>query len=262
MGYYYALDEKYDASLAMAIKEQYLPRGPSDKCPTAPLSITLSLADKFDSLYGLFLANEIPTGSKDSFGLRRLALGIVRILIENKLSLNLVEILKSIQQEYKSQSKVSLETLSKEVKEFIIERLRNYLKADYDHKILDSLCNINDIYQEKVKLDIINVSYNNPANQEAFNALKRTLKFNCSSSNDENIKTVLFTEEIEKAFFSFISENKPSELEELLKLEKMINSYFDLVIINHQDEKIKTNRHNFVKNLQKIILDFANFADL
>ena len=262
MGYYYALEEKYDAAIALAIKEQYLPRGPGDKCPNAPASIILSLADKFDSLFGLFLAGEKPTGSKDSFGLRRLALGIVRILIENKLSLNLDELLESIRNKYKMEGLETAESLTSEVKIFIIERLCNYLKNDYDYKILDSLDNINDIYQAKIKLDIISTSYKNPTNQEAFSALKRALKFNCSCANNDDIKTELFTEEIEKTFSSYINENNPGELEQLLKLEAMINGYFDSVIINHDNEKIKTNRHNFIKKLQDIILGFANFAGL
>jgi len=89
MGSYYALDAGEDAAVAEAIKDHYSPLGPNDFCPTAPLSIAVSLADKMDTLVGLFAINEKPTGSKDPFALRRAALGVIRVLLENKLSVPL-----------------------------------------------------------------------------------------------------------------------------------------------------------------------------
>ncbi|MDB2415294.1 glycine--tRNA ligase subunit beta [Rickettsiales bacterium] len=89
MGYYYALESKEDAKIAVAIKEHYSPVGPSDACPKEPISIAVALADKIDTLVGLFAVDEKPTGSKDPFALRRAALGVIRIILENNLRMPL-----------------------------------------------------------------------------------------------------------------------------------------------------------------------------
>lgn len=85
MGRYYALHDGEDAEVADAIRDHYKPVGPSDNVPSAPVSVTVALADKLDSLVGFFAIEERPTGSKDPFALRRAALGIVRLLLRNKL---------------------------------------------------------------------------------------------------------------------------------------------------------------------------------
>ena len=89
MGRYYALEEGQDADIANALAEHYRPQGPSDSLPTDPVSIVAALADKFDTLVGFFSIDERPTGSRDPFALRRAALGIVRIVLENGLRLPL-----------------------------------------------------------------------------------------------------------------------------------------------------------------------------
>jgi len=89
MGKYYALAEKIDPEVAAASEEHYRPQGPTDRVPTAPVSVAVALADKIDILVGFWAIDEKPTGSKDPFALRRAALGIIRIVIENKLRLKL-----------------------------------------------------------------------------------------------------------------------------------------------------------------------------
>jgi len=89
MGRYYALAEKLPAAVADAIGAHYSPVGPNDRCPNAPVSITVALADKFDTLSGFWSIGERPTGSRDPFALRRATLGIIRIIVENKLRLPL-----------------------------------------------------------------------------------------------------------------------------------------------------------------------------
>src|SRR5262249_10527430 len=89
MGRYYALEEKLPASVAEAIGDHYAPVGPNDRCPSAPLSIVLALADKLDTLTSFWSIGEKPTGSRDPFALRRAALGIIRIVVENNIRLPL-----------------------------------------------------------------------------------------------------------------------------------------------------------------------------
>jgi glycyl-tRNA synthetase beta chain len=92
MGRYYALHDGEPAAIADAIAEHYSPLGPNDRCPTAPTSVVVALADKIDTLAGFFAIDEKPTGSKDPYALRRAALGIIRLIIENKLRLPLARI--------------------------------------------------------------------------------------------------------------------------------------------------------------------------
>jgi glycyl-tRNA synthetase beta chain len=92
MGKYYALAQGEDASVAAASEEHYKPQGPGDRVPTDPVSVAVALADKIDTLVGFWAIDEKPTGSKDPYALRRAALGVIRLLVENGIRLNLVEI--------------------------------------------------------------------------------------------------------------------------------------------------------------------------
>lgn len=89
MGSYYALESKEKPEIATAIKEHYSPAGAGDICPTEPVSVAVALADKVDTLTGLFAINEKPTGSKDPYALRRAAIGVIRIILENNLNIPL-----------------------------------------------------------------------------------------------------------------------------------------------------------------------------
>ena len=93
MGRYYAAAQGEDASVAAAIEEHYKPQGPNDRVPTDPVSIAVALADKLDTLVGFWAIDEKPTGSKDPYALRRAALGVIRIVLENELRLRLLSIL-------------------------------------------------------------------------------------------------------------------------------------------------------------------------
>jgi glycyl-tRNA synthetase beta chain len=92
MGRYYALADGEHAEVAEAIAEHYAPQGPSDACPSAPVSVALALADKIDTLVGFFAIDEKPTGSKDPYALRRAALGVIRLIVENGLRIHLTRI--------------------------------------------------------------------------------------------------------------------------------------------------------------------------
>ena len=92
MGRYYALNDGEAPAVAEAVADHYAPQGPSDRCPTAPVSVAVALADKLDSLVGFFAIDEKPTGSKDPFALRRAALGVIRLILENGLRLPLMDL--------------------------------------------------------------------------------------------------------------------------------------------------------------------------
>jgi glycyl-tRNA synthetase beta chain len=90
MGKYYALAQGEDASIAAASEEHYRPQGPNDRVPTDPVSVAVALADKIDTLVGFWAIDEKPTGSKDPYALRRAALGVIRLIVENKIRVNLI----------------------------------------------------------------------------------------------------------------------------------------------------------------------------
>ena len=91
MGQYYAQQQGKGDAVATAIAEHYSPLGPNDDCPTAPVSVVVALAEKLDTLVGFWLIDEKPTGSKDPYALRRAALGVIRLILENNLRVDLAE---------------------------------------------------------------------------------------------------------------------------------------------------------------------------
>ncbi len=101
MGKYYALAESIDPEVAAAIEEHYKPQGPNDHVPTSPVSVAVALADKIDTLVGFWVINEKPTGSKDPYALRRATLGVIRLIVENKLPIVLRNVIDKHLQEFK-----------------------------------------------------------------------------------------------------------------------------------------------------------------
>src|ERR1700719_3635679 len=95
MGKYYALAQGEDASVAATSEEHYKPQGPNDRVPTDPVSITVALADKIDTLAGFWARDEKPTGRKDPYALRRAALGVIRTVLDNNLRIKLSSLLVS-----------------------------------------------------------------------------------------------------------------------------------------------------------------------
>jgi glycyl-tRNA synthetase beta chain len=123
MGRYYALHDGEDKAIADAIAEHYSPLGPGDRCPTAPVSVAVALADKIDTLAGFFAIDEKPTGSKDPYALRRAALGVIRLILENKLRLKLLPIFRAAVDPGKAKGDPSAELL-----EFFADRLKVALR--------------------------------------------------------------------------------------------------------------------------------------
>ena len=95
MGKYYALAQGEDASVAAASEEHYKPQGPNDRVPTDPVSVAVALADKIDTLVGFWAIDEKPTGSKDPYALRRAALGVIRIVLSNKIRIHQIKFWRS-----------------------------------------------------------------------------------------------------------------------------------------------------------------------
>jgi glycyl-tRNA synthetase beta chain len=127
MGRYYALHDGEPAAVADAIRDHYAPLGPNDRCPTAPVSVAVALVDKIDTLAGFWKIGEKPTGSKDPFALRRAALGVIRLVIENKLRLPLRRVFaKALRRHGVEQAKI--DEVSADLLAFFADRLKVHLR--------------------------------------------------------------------------------------------------------------------------------------
>ncbi|MDH5490112.1 MAG: glycine--tRNA ligase subunit beta, partial [Rhodospirillaceae bacterium] len=135
MGRYLALNDGESADVANAIAEHYSPLGPNDNCPKAPVSVAVALADKIDTLVGFWTIDEKPTGSKDPFALRRAALGVIRLIVENKLRVNLKKIF-----EIAGGEKIADDLLA-----FFADRLKVHLKSEgVRHDLIDAVMSAGD----------------------------------------------------------------------------------------------------------------------
>ena len=135
MGKYFALSEGQDAAVAEAIADQYSPKGPSDNCPSSPVSMALALAEKIDILVGFFGINEKPTGSKDPFALRRASLGIIRLVIENNIRIDLSVVINYSVSTYMNFNKKKLNV--DDLLNFFWDRLKIYAKdKNISHDII------------------------------------------------------------------------------------------------------------------------------
>ena len=136
MGRYYAEAAGHDAAIAAAAEEHYSPLGPSDDVPTAPVSVAVALADKLDTLTGFWAIDEKPTGSKDPFALRRAALGVIRLVLENNLNLDLLAVAREHMQGYPSfDHEKPFNLLS-----FVHDRLKGVLRdQDVRHDVVDAI---------------------------------------------------------------------------------------------------------------------------
>ncbi|WP_445681625.1 glycine--tRNA ligase subunit beta [Radicibacter daui] len=128
MGRYYALHQGESAVVADAIATHYSPAGPSDDCPSAPVAVALALADKLDTLAGFFAIGETPTGSKDPYALRRAALGVIRIVLENGLTLSLSELFAEAHALYGRSDFAPAADVVAQLGAFFADRLKVYLR--------------------------------------------------------------------------------------------------------------------------------------
>jgi len=128
MGYHFALHDGEEPEVAQAIYEQYMPKFAGDDLPASKTGIAVALADRLDTLVGLFAINQPPTGSKDPFALRRAALGVLRIIVEHELDIDLKELLKTAASNY--QALPALDSAADNVFEFMLERFRFWFEEE------------------------------------------------------------------------------------------------------------------------------------
>ena len=285
MGGYFAEEQGFEKDICKAISEQYLPVGFSSRVPKKPYSIALSLADKIDTLVGFFGINQKPTSSKDPFALRRLALGIIKIIIENKKDFKLRDLISYSSSLYMDQGfEFENKSLQNELADFLMDRLKHYMKEDkIRHDIIQASTNslnldqsvvifgkaksLNKIIEKPIGVDLI-LSY-----KRASNILENELKdknFELSNTTDPGI----FKTELEKNLFKKINElrkyfqninkdeNFEQSLENLAESKRIVFDFFDNVIVNDEDQTIKKNRLELIQMLCKTFDNYVNFSQI
>ena len=283
MGGHFASAQGFDKDLSIALSEQYLPTGSGSRVPKKSFSIALSLADKIDTLVGFFGLNQKPTSSKDPFALRRLALGIIRIIVENKKDFKIRDLINYSSSLYFDQGfELKNKLLQTELYDFLMERLKFYMReqnirsdiiqASVSFFNIDQLViifnkakNLNRIISKQDGIDII-ASY-----KRASNILENELKIEkieLSNTADPNIfKTDLEKNLFKKInelrnYFSNLSKNEDysQTLDNLAKIKIEVFNFFDNVIVIEDDPVIKKNRLELIQMMCKTFDNYVNFS--
>jgi glycyl-tRNA synthetase beta chain len=268
MGRYYALNQGYDKSVCDAISEHYLPNSPQDKVPTNHLSYILSLADKLDNLVCFWSIGEKPTGSKDPYALRRSGNGIIRNIIVNNLDLNFDHLIEELFIETNICNQGDARSLSSDLVEFLVDRFRTFLSdQQIDIQITNAIIaadKTSNFYRINSKIKMINDFVQTTEGKELFrslNRIKNIIDGDYLDTKFEDISVNLFQKEEENNLYTGIQkltkQNIKSDdineaknfLYQLSILTPEINNFFDNVVVNHEDEKIKTNRINLLASV-------------
>lgn len=278
MGYYYALNDGEDPSVAAALNEQYQPRFAGDSVPESDVGAILAIADKLDTMVGMFGIEQPPTGSKDPFALRRAALGILRIAVERSMPLDLS---KSIQTSISSYTNANLApSTAQEVFDFILERFKAwYLEEGIGHgefqsvfvlkptKPLDFHRRVQAVQQFARLPEAANLA---AANKRVSNILAKNLELDLTNDVDQALLTdseevrlyeELTSKELEVAPI-MESGDYASALACLTSLKTAVDEFFDKVLVMADDESLKRNRLALLKRLQSLFIQVADISYL
>ncbi|MCI5839070.1 MAG: glycine--tRNA ligase subunit beta [Peptoniphilaceae bacterium] len=264
IGKIYAKLSGEDEIVANAIEEQYLPKSQDSETPKSSVGIVVSITEKMDNICGLYAIEKYVTGTKDPYGLRRQALGIINILIENKIDVDLRDLIKDSLYIYTNRDALSFnyDLTEKKVLDFILERLKNKLLDDgykYDH--INSVMSITDsnIYDIYLKLNQLEEFSNLSNFEEKLNYFTRVSNI-VKDFNSLDIDEKLVNVEEEKMVFDFIK--KLSNVDSLINTKQykdalnllsegknLVNEYLDKTMIMVDDEKLKNNRLSILNNI-------------
>jgi glycyl-tRNA synthetase beta chain len=280
MGYYYARYDGENDNVAMAIKEQYLPRFAGDDLPQTTAGMLVSLAEKLDTLVGIFGINKLPKGDKDPFALRRSAIGILRILVTFNINVSLTDIVAKVTSLFGN--KLSNRKVEEQVVAFLLDRLKPFyadknISADIVTSVLacETQQSLSDINQrvmavaEFAKTDSAESLVK--ANKRVANILAKN---EINLANIANIDQTLFIEDEETALYKayqVVVDKLPqliqqSNYEEVLKqlssLKESLDKFFDKVMIMADDKAVKANRIALVSHIRKQFLSVADISVL
>jgi len=283
MGGYFAQEQGFDKEVSLAISEHYLPLGMYSKIPKKPYSIALSISDKLDSLVGFFGINLKPSSSKDPYAIRRMAIGLVRLILENNQNFKLRELINYSCKLYKEQNfEFDEKKLQKDLGEFILERFKNYLKEkQIRNDIIESstsITNINELLMIFKKSIALNKNIKKEVGLDVIYIYKRSSKIlNNEANTNEIIGSAdpgLFKNDFEKNLYKkihnikkyFLSLDRLENYEESLKTLSAVKNdvvdFFDNVVVNDDDPIIKKNRLELLKMLCNSFENYLNFSKI
>ncbi len=265
MGYYYAQKAGYSDAVAVAIKEQYLPDGEESELPSTPLSAIVALSLKLDTLLALFSIDQIPTGSRDPFALRRAVNGIARIVNEFGFNFDIVADVKELAALYENQ--IDFEKLEG----FILERIKRYYKVN--PSIIEAVLasGERELLALGQKIDALNNLVNSDGFSEVSSTFKRVANItkDVDMAGEFSINEALFEDESEKQLLARFNEvtskeyeNYEYELDALLGLKPELDKFFDSVMVNAEDEAVKNNRKALVSSIYKAIFKIADIKEV
>ena len=264
MGYYYAKALGEDPLVYNAIKEQYMPVGEGAELPSSLFSSIVAMSVKLDTLFGLFSVGKIPTGSKDPFALRRAVNGIVRIVTANDVTFNIDDITELLASEY-------AEFDTNELKAFIIERINKSLDANPSVIVAVLASGERDIKEIAKKVAALNEIVSADTFKEQFSTFKRVANISkdVDLDGDLSIDVSLFREEAEVTLYTAYEKvihqdfhDYRTRLEALFGLKRELNAYFDDVMVNAEDEALKTNRLHTIGSIYKTFRDIADIKEI
>jgi glycyl-tRNA synthetase beta chain len=282
IGRYYALHDCEDRIVADAIAEHYRPAGPNDACPTAPISIVAALADKIDSLVAFFSIGEKPTGSRDPFALRRAALGIIRLVVENGLRLPLAAAFKQ-----------ACSTLGRdaqdptvELLDFIAERLRVHLREQgIGHDLIAAVFNRagereDDLVRLLARVAALRAFLASEDGANLLIAFRRASNIVAieerrdDRSYDGGIDSMLLHQseerllaerlaEVGEAAGTFLQgEQFETAMSELARLRRPVDDFFDKVTVNCDDTGLRENRLRLLSRIRATLNQVADFSQI
>ncbi len=271
MGYYYALKQNENELVALSVKEQYLPASENAPLPSSVFSAIVALSLKLDSLFSLFSAGKIPSGSKDPFALRRLSFGLLKIVAHYGLEFDLKADLKNLFEKVGVYQSFDLEVLEK----FLLERFNNLI--DCNPSIIRSVLNTNERGIVKIiqKVKALKRFLDDPKNAQKkellFSAFKRLANINKDRNPNESseFSISLFKELQEHALFEAFSAIKTSAFESLdnkieayFGLHAPLEEYFKSVLVMDKDIEIQKNRKNFLWGVYQSFLEIGDIKEI
>ncbi len=292
MGRYYALNDGEDPVVADAIAEHYAPQGPNDSSPSAPDSVCLALADKIDTLVGFWLVGEKPTGSKDPFALRRAALGVIRLILENELKLPLGAMFTRAIGTYAGQSLAGRDGDAKGVEEntegdllaFFADRLKVHLREKgVRHDLIAAVCEQggeDDLVRLLAKVDALAGFLSSDDGTNLLTAYKRAANILAIEEKKDNASydgepdPGRFEQAEETALFDAISATGPaavsaldaeqfdSAMATLANLREPVDEFFDAVTVNCEDGGLRRNRLLLLSRIRVALDGVADFSKI
>lgn len=283
MGRYYAVADGEDAAVCDAISEHYSPVGPNDRCPTNPVSVCVALADKIDTLVGFFAIDEKPTGSKDPYALRRAALGVIRLILENRLRLPLCKVFNEASELYLDQGIQG--GLDPEVLlSFFADRLKVHLKEKgVRHDLIDAVFALggeDDLVRLIKRVEALQEFLGTEDGGNLLAGRKRAANILSIEEKKDGAEyrdapdASLFEQDEERALAAALDAARPKidaaiadenfvgAMQALAGLRAPVDAFFDEVTVNADDAALRVNRLKLLNGIRSALDGVADFSKI